>query len=661
MTQPGFFEIYPAARPALPAGPYQATSESDLAAVPPPGTDGAIPVDPSQFGVHIDAPRYTMPPDQILSTFPPAGSRGDWRERLPQIVLKRRTLPWERNPDPAILDNPEPWLALVVLADGEGLLSTDVDVSQCVTPGLDLGPDADVATGRYLEVTDDIVAKVFPCRDELDLLCHVRKVDLHDTELAMGDDDGYLAVVLANRLPQPGPPPTTGGEPQPQKYTAYLINLERQLPELLATEPDPVYHFDATINLVRAEFLAAAPEATLDQIAMNLGPGRRAALGPVEAGESAAPPHPTSVVAGGSQVVPYGTAHGLETGTAAWATGPPKAGSRIADDLSIAGAYRSGLNKGVLPFTQRYRFPVLVSWDFTCTGTGGFEYLMNKLEVGLLGTLDPAPASQVLPEVAPTGHVGLPHLTRHGDPVTSWFRGPLGPQPTVRTGPVDGALAIAHTSDQLRKVTPDGWEDISLAAVFEIGRLLALSKPTLVAALMDWRRELFGAARARDLADALAGKVIDSLGAGIIGSRSSLEALVRTHLVGAFTAVDPSGPDTAGWGPRAREVTPPRVPAALFDVSGDAVLTGLGLDLAATRAQIAAAGVDGLGAVPLTVAPWSSKPLSSDRAALARVTGRLDDRVARLAVDSLKIVDSKATRKFDDLDRMISRARRKER
>ena len=42
-----------------------------------------------------------MPPEQILSTFPPAGSQGDWRERLPQIVLKRRTLPWERNPDPA--------------------------------------------------------------------------------------------------------------------------------------------------------------------------------------------------------------------------------------------------------------------------------------------------------------------------------------------------------------------------------------------------------------------------------------------------------------------------------------------------------------------------------------------------------------------------------
>ena len=158
--------------------------------------------------------------------------------------------------------------------------------------------------------------------------------------------------------------------------------------------------------------------------------------------------------------------------------------------------------------TSSYRFPVLVSWDFTCTGDGGFERLMNELDVGLLGTLEPGPATP-LPEVAATGHVALSHRTRHGEPARSWYRGPLSPQPTVRTMPTDGVLPLAHTGDQLRKVVPDGREDISLAAMFEIGRLLALSKPTLVAALMDWRRELFGAARARELTDLLTGDLLD--------------------------------------------------------------------------------------------------------------------------------------------------------
>ena len=287
MTPPGFFELYSAARPALPAGAYTASSTQDLVAATPHDGDQQIPVDDTAFHLHIDAPRYAMPPDQILSTFPPAGSQGDWRERLPQIVLKRRTLPWERNPTFNPQSPPEhapPWLALVVLAEGEGQLSTDVDPSQCVTSDVDLGADADVPKGKYLEVTKDIVEKVFPCQDELDLLCHVRKVDLNDTELALGDDDGYLAVVLANRLPQPATPKQGQSDATPLKYTAYLINLEHQIDKLLATEPAPSPFFNAleATVLVNAEFMRAAPRGNPrpDRDAARSRGGERAPRGP---------------------------------------------------------------------------------------------------------------------------------------------------------------------------------------------------------------------------------------------------------------------------------------------------------------------------------------------------------------------------------------------
>ncbi|PZS26726.1 MAG: hypothetical protein DLM58_20245 [Pseudonocardiales bacterium] len=666
MTTPGFFELYPAARPALPAGAYTATSNQHLVAQTLHDGAATIPVDDTAFHLHIDAPRYVMPPDQILSTFPPAGSRGDWRERLPQIVLKRRTLPWERNPtfNPAV--DPKlapPWLALVVLADGEGQLSTDVDVAKCVTDDVTLPGDADVAKGKYLEVTQDIVEKVFPCQDELDLLCHVRKVDLRDTELALGDDDGYLAVVMSSRLPQPGPPAPGETELTPLKYTAYLVNLEHQVPKLLKTEPAPLPFFDSleVTALVNTEFVQPAPNAILDQIAMQIG-----AAAPVLAkGKGKGNKKAVQAAAQNTELVRYDTSKGLAIEAGSWAKGPAVQTAISSNDLAMATEYREGLSGAVLAqLIPRFRFPVLVSWDFTCTGSGGFERLMNDLEVGLLGTLDPLdpkhPKAQ--PEVAPTGHIALSHRTRRGEPARSWFRGPLTPQPTQRAAPV-----LAHTGDQLRKVTPDGREDVSLAALFEIGRLLTLNKPTLVAALMQWRRNLFGAARARELAEHLSAQLFTGLGISAAGGRNTLEDLVRNHIVGSFTAL---GADPLA--PAAREVTKARIPDELRDISPEQVLLGLGADPGVVLRVGKQFGVDGLAAVPVTVAATPERPMSRDDRAVSVLTDQLLQRVDELVINSLKIdqkpIDHKAaphggpppkrtrSRRKDALDRLIDEA-----
>ena len=83
-----------------------------------------------------------------------------------------------------------------------------------MTSGVDLGPTTPTCRAASTSRSrQDIVEKVFPCRRRAGLLCHVRKVDLHDTELALGDDDGYLAVVLSNRLPQPAAPQTRAATP----------------------------------------------------------------------------------------------------------------------------------------------------------------------------------------------------------------------------------------------------------------------------------------------------------------------------------------------------------------------------------------------------------------------------------------------------------------
>jgi hypothetical protein len=657
VTTPGFFELYPSARPALPAGSYTADSSQKLVAQTPHDGDQTIPVDDTEFHFDIVAPRYVMPPDQILSTFPPATSQGDWRERLPQIVLKRRTLPWERNPDPNVLpENAPPWLALVVLADGEGRLSTDVDVAQCVTSGVKLDDEADVPRGKYLEVTKDIVEKVFPCRDELDLLCHVRKVDLADTELALGDDDGYLAVIIANRLPQPAAPKTADADATPLKYTAFLINLEKQLDKLLPTEPNPVFSFNAleATQFINADFLAPAPNATLDELAMGIGPGVQQFAKGKAAGKTKKVGEAASTVS--NELIAYGTGKGVETAASSWATGPAKTGSVVSQDLAVASGFKVGLNEGVLvTLSPVYRFPVLVSWDFVCTGEGGFERLMNELDVGLLGTVDETTPATA-PEVASTGHVALSHLTRRGEGNTVWYRGPLSPQPTLRTMPSGGVLPLADTADQLRKLVPDGREDISLAALFEIGRLLTLNKPMLVASLMSWRAELFGAARARELADALASSFASSINAA--GGRNPLEDLLRQHVVLPLADLPPDQ-----LAPAARSVTAARLPTELIDFSPASVLAGLGADLKVVATTGKAFGVDGLAAVPVTVAPADMGSATQDKLAMAALQRTLNTRLDQLMMSTLKATviatraaDQKRRRGADALDAFIADA-----
>jgi hypothetical protein len=168
----------------------------------------------------------------------------------------------------------------------------------------------------------------------------------------------------------------------------------------------------------------------------------------------------------------------------------------------------------IAPAARQLTFPVLATWQFTCTGAGDFQSLMEGLDVGMLGTppkpppppnpgqKPPPPATRTSLQVLDTGHVPLIHTSRAGETETCWYRGPLVPRPTSRQRPEQsGRLPLAHASDHLRRVGPDGRENLSLATAFEIGRLLALAEPSVVAALLNWRKEALEAARRGALAD----------------------------------------------------------------------------------------------------------------------------------------------------------------
>jgi hypothetical protein len=631
MPDPGFFVLHPAVLPPLPAGAY--TLHGEIEEMP----GGAV--EALDAHLTVSAPRYTMPPDQILSTYPPANRTGSFQDTLPQIVLKRRTLPWERQLDTS--DTQLPWLALVVIAEGEGSLSGEAKVEDCVTPGTTLPhpEDRDTATSVFLSVTKTVVDGVFPTREDAKLLAHVREVDIGDSELMGGDDDGFLAVVIANRLPQPGFG-ADGKGTVPRKYLACLINLEGQDQLLPPPPPDVNLHhrFDAEAVVQDLRPLAAERAADPDRAVM---------------GGKMTPSAPAT-----SRPAPDTTTRAVRTG-AAWATHPAAieaaAVSSAAEQApavvreAMGAAWRFPID--VLGVVEPvYRFPVLAHWSFTVSGDPTFEELMEGLDVGLIGTLTgdlpertaeqqakdaedakrraapPAPPRPA-PELSETGHVGLPHQTRRGDHVEAWFRGPLSPHPTVREQPADGRLPLAHASDQLRIVVPDGREDVSLAAAFEIGRLLALSQPSIVNALLRWRQEQFGAERAARLA-AEAAQGVTPVGEVPAGPQPGLGALIgRRFVLAAAQAPD------AVLAP-ARPLVDPGRPLHYADGDLDRLVAdGLGISLDAVRRAAKQVGaVAALAGTPVATADPGRRDEGVGTDALH---ADLDEAVASLAAQAL--------------------------
>ena len=472
--------------------------------------------------VHVTAPRFTMPTDQILSSFPPANGEGAFGDRLPQIVLKRRTLPWERNPAGGSAVSNTPWLALVVLAEGEGEVVTATKVTDAVTAGISLpNPnDKDVDQTACLAVTETVLKKVFPTRADLELLVHVREVDVNDTELVGADDDGWLAVVLANRLPV-----MDLAADKPVRYMACLVNLEGQLGSLPPEQPDDDFFVFERVQDWRVYYdqkLSTDHLVTGTGLLQNL-PSRAQRDAAQAAGfAKSAKSAPTRVAIDGAAVSK------ASSKSDQWSTAAEGVAS-AALQPEAQRLVRDAMSKGWhVPITQIalekvYKFPVLAYWSFTTTDGANFEYLMQNLDYGLLGTMEgehlardpelppepPPTVGQPTPppdpptaKVLETGHVQLDHRTRRGDTTKAWYRGPLVPHPMKRDQPVDGLLPLAHSADQLRRTIPDGSDDLGYPAAFEIGRLLALSQLSIVSALLRFRGEQFGQERVRQVVDA---------------------------------------------------------------------------------------------------------------------------------------------------------------
>src|SRR5215470_12756534 len=93
--------------------------------------DGSVETAPIERHFDVVGPRFTLDPTVVVNVYPPRNGQGSYEDALPQAVLKRRTLPWERlidsptNPLPlpqgggAPVNGQVPWVALLLFEEGE--------------------------------------------------------------------------------------------------------------------------------------------------------------------------------------------------------------------------------------------------------------------------------------------------------------------------------------------------------------------------------------------------------------------------------------------------------------------------------------------------------------------------------------------------------------
>src|SRR4051794_6583903 len=127
----------------------------------------------------VVGPRFTLDPTIVVNVYPPRNGQGSYQDALPQAVLKRRTLPWERTLSAADLQ--VPWLALLLFEEGEYVVYQNQPLEEVVPREVfkALGSPANILCDA-VEADAGLVADIMPTKEELALLAHVRQVNVQD-------------------------------------------------------------------------------------------------------------------------------------------------------------------------------------------------------------------------------------------------------------------------------------------------------------------------------------------------------------------------------------------------------------------------------------------------------------------------------------------------
>lgn len=378
----------------------------------------------------VSGPRYSLPPQDVFSVFPPAESIGIFDQFLPHVVLTRRELPWER---PVFGIEPAtqvPWMALIVVGEGEqiggqpALLQPTVPnasatrtMAASITASLVFNhptgdgvlwpgivqewyeQDLDSTPVSVIDLSPQAFTTLLPGPADLRYLAHARQVDSSgkaDGVLKV-TGDGWYSVVVAGRLPAA---PADGPGAPGIRSIAHLVSLEG--------------------------------------FSRYLEPG---------------------------STLPVGTERIRMIALKSWTF----------TCLSELGESFAQLANGLTSDTFENPKSTSLSLPVTVPGDASQPMIAAATALG-------------------RGYVPLSYLTRQGEQTFGWYRGPLSPVPVAnfvgaQQEPGDEWQPFGTASAALAYDKNSGVFDLSYGVAWETGRLMALADGAFGVALADWQRK----------------------------------------------------------------------------------------------------------------------------------------------------------------------------
>lgn len=243
-----FFDNY---IPSIEDGEYTISATTEITGSIDTGTYFDDPIT-QQFEVR--GPQFTLPSTEVHSIYPPINSNSIYDQYLPNIVLNKRVLPWERYFDKK--DKTIPWLCLLVFAEGEitidsktrsslitstatEFLSANDDVLKPDIPTNSVPADVLAANCSSIQIPAATFNALAPRVNELKYLSHVRQVDTGDQAIMGFEDKGWFSVVAGNRLLKTNAPNGT-------RFYVHLVSLEGYYDIMSGATPWPKKTSDPT-------------------------------------------------------------------------------------------------------------------------------------------------------------------------------------------------------------------------------------------------------------------------------------------------------------------------------------------------------------------------------------------------------------------------------
>jgi hypothetical protein len=528
----GRIEFLESHRPVVPLGDYTVSVTQEISAKNIKSDNKFT----ATRNFSVLGPRFILDPQEIEAAFPPPGSLGDHANVLPHLILRRSTLPWERvvvpmeqrdNQDVTKKEEEKqiPWLALLLFDEEE------VKMAKVTTPlSLSLSDlkkqmgnqiprwqpepgDQEDDTLTVIDVDKTLLQAIMPTKADLKFLAHVRQ-----TKDATGKPAGEeVAVIIGGRLPKGG-----------KMSTVHLVSLEGRY---LATGD---FAYPTTGDKVRLVSLNSWRFACVDSrqsfkgLLMHLN---QPSLFNIKDDRISTALNQEQIVDALKQAFAQ-TEHALERSVTIdrvqWKIVDNTRYYLISNALNVYNQAGKMLFKltapPVVPIDPTFKKPFPI--DPALKGTfrrenyglsdeaeienskpdrwwiNSNQYSIvqdaDRLYVYYLGTdssstlrlprfkSDDQISSKAAESYFKMGCVPLSHAMRQGNKTVSWYHGPL--VPGSNSTPNDISLPVRSADDLVRYNATHGMFDVSYAAAWQLGRLLALQSKSFSVSLYNWKR-----------------------------------------------------------------------------------------------------------------------------------------------------------------------------